>query len=45
LIFKKIDPYFSILYFLVSLNLIQSSFTNWCPIKTFYEKVLKLKEC
>jgi len=45
IITKKVDIYFSILYFLVSLNLIQSSFTNWCPIKVIYEKVFKLKGC
>jgi hypothetical protein len=43
ILIKKVDIYFSIIYFFISLNLIQSAFTNWCPIKTFYEKILKLK--
>ena len=44
LIFKLINPWFSIIYFLISLNLIQSSFTNWCPIVYIYKK-LGLKSC
>jgi len=40
----KLDTIYSLLYFFISLNLIQSAFTDWCPVKMFYEKVLKLKK-
>lgn len=29
----------------VGLNLLQSAFTNWCPMKTFLQKVVGMKSC
>jgi hypothetical protein len=45
LLLNKINFYYSLIYFFISLNLIQSSFTNWCPIVWIYKKLGIKEKC
>ncbi|MGA7838793.1 MAG: DUF2892 domain-containing protein [Ignavibacteriaceae bacterium] len=36
-----ISPYFFLITAFVGANLLQSSFTNWCPLQKFLEKKYK----
>lgn len=36
-----INPYFLLFTAFVGLNLLQSSFTNWCPLQKMLEKKFK----
>ena len=35
----QVSPWFLLLTAFVGLNLLQSAFTNWCPMITFLEKL------
>ena len=36
-----VNPYWFILTAFVGVNLLQSSFTNWCPLELMLKKVIK----
>ena len=40
-----VNIYFSLIYYFMALNLIQSSFTNWCPIVWLYKKLGIKEKC
>ena len=36
-----VNPYWLLLTAFVGINLLQSSFTNWCPLELMLKKVMK----